>query len=133
MTLKSWGRLAAVTIVAVVVQATVLDHIVIHQAHPDLMLLVAIGAGLAAGSQDGAVAAFAVGLTADLFVDTPFGMSALCYVIVAFSVGLAPTGPTERVGPGMQLATATAASAGGTLLFAGIGYVLGQPQILRSN
>jgi rod shape-determining protein MreD len=133
MTLRSWGRLSLVTVCAIVFQLTVLDELKIHGAHPDVMLLVAIGAGLAAGSQQGAVADFAVGLVADLFVDTPFGMSALTFVLVAFCVGLAPTGPAERLSPATRFATAVLASAGGTLLFAGIGYILGEPQILRAN
>jgi len=133
MTLRNWARLSVVTLCAVVFQLTVLDQLKIHGAHPDVMLLVAIGAGLAAGSQQGAVAAFAVGLAADLFVDTPFGMSALTFVLVAFCVGLAPTGPAERLSPATRFATAVLASAGGTLLFAGIGYILGEPQILRAN
>jgi rod shape-determining protein MreD len=133
MTLRSWARISLVTLCAILLQLTVLDEVTIHGAHPDVMLLVAIGAGLAAGSQQGSVVAFAVGLVADLFVDTPFGISALTFVLVAFCVGLAPTGPAERLSPATRFATAVLASAGGTLLFAGIGYILGQPQILRAN
>lgn len=133
MTLRAWGRLALVAVVAIVVQVAVLDGVVVHHAHPDLLLLLAIGAGLAGGPQQGAIAGFALGLVADLFVDTPYGVSALTYVLVAFSIGLAVTGPTERIGPAMRFATAVLASAAGTLLFAGIGYLLGQPLILRSN
>ena len=133
MTLRAWYRLALVLFGAVVLQLSVFDGIVVHHAHPDVLLLVAIGAGLAGGPQQGAIAAFATGLVADLLVDTPYGMSALTFVLVAFAVGLATAGPGERATPGLRFATAVLASAGGTLLFAGIGYVLGEPLMLRSN
>jgi rod shape-determining protein MreD len=133
MTLRAWYRLVLVLFGALVFQLTVLDGIVVHHAHPDVMLLVAIGAGLAGGAQQGAVAAFATGLVADLFVDTPYGISALTFVLVAFAVGVATSGPGERATPGLRFATAVLASAGGTLLFAGIGYLLGEPLILRTN
>ena len=73
---RSWSRSAS------------LNEIVVGGAHPDLFLLLAISAGLAAGPQRGAVMAFALGLVADLFVQTPYGLSSLCYVLVAFAIGL---------------------------------------------
>ncbi len=133
MTLKAWARLALVAIVAVLFQLSVLDTIAVHGAHPDVMILLAIGAGMAAGSQRGAVVGFAIGLLADLFVDTPFGLSAFAFVLVAFAVGLAPTTLSERAGPLSQIGMAAVATAGGTLLYAGAGYVFGQPGILRDN
>ena len=133
MTLRAWSRLALVVFGAVVLQVCVLDSIVLHHAHPDVMLLVAVGAGLAAGAQQGAVAAFATGLVTDLFVDTPYGISALTFVLVAFVVGMATAGPGERPTPALRFATAVLASAAGTMLFAGVGYVLGEPLILRTN
>lgn len=133
MSAQSWGRFALVVVSAAVLQVAVLDGIVLHGAHPDVMLLVAIGAGLAAGAQQGAVAAFAVGLVADLFVDTPYGASALTFVLVAFTVGLAVRGPADAAGAGMKFATAVLASAAGTVLFAGVGYLLGEPLALRGN
>ena len=133
MSLRSWARLALVVLSAAAVQVSVLDGIVVHGAHPDVMLLVAIGAGLAGGAQEGAVAAFVVGLVADLFVDTPYGASALTFVLVAFAVGFAARGPADGPSLGMRFATAVLASAAGTMLFAGVGYVLAEPLALRGN
>lgn len=130
---QSWARFALVVVSAAVLQVAVLDGVVVHGAHPDLMLLVAIGAGLAAGAQDGAVAAFVVGLVADLFVDTPYGASALTFVLVAFAVGTAVRGPADATSAAMRFATAVLASAAGTVLFAGVGYLLGEPLALRGN
>jgi rod shape-determining protein MreD len=133
VTPRAWSRFALLLLGAALLQVCVLDNLVVHHAHPDVMLLVAIGAGLAGGAQQGAVVAFVTGLVADLFVDTPFGMSALTFVLVAFTVGLAVRGTGERPSLAMRFATAVMASAAGTMLFAGIGYILGQPLILRSN
>lgn len=135
MTARVWARLLLVLACAAIFQVAVLDNIVIHFAHADVMLLVAIGAGLAGGAQYGAVAAFVAGLTADLFVDTPYGASALTFVLVAFAVGLAATasGPAERTGSGFRFAAAVLGGAAGTLLYAGIGYILGQPLALAGN
>jgi rod shape-determining protein MreD len=132
---RVWVRVLLLIVCAAIFQVAVLDNIVIHYAHADVMLLVAIGAGLAGGAQNGAVAAFVTGLVADLFVDTPFGVSALTFVLVAFAVGLAASasGPADRAGEGFRFAAALLGGAGGTLLYAGISYTLDQPLALAGN
>jgi len=131
VTLRTWSRLALVAVVAAVVQVGVLNGIVVAGAHPDLFLLLAISAGLAAGPQRGAVMGFALGLVADLFVQTPYGLSSLCYVLVAFGVGLAAVIPSGRAPLGFQLATALLGGVGGTLLYAGLATLIGQPSVPR--
>ncbi len=129
MTVRTWGRLAVITLAVVLVQVCVLNQIVIGGAHPDALLLLAISAGLVAGPQRGAVMGFALGLVADVFVPTPYGLSSLCYVLVAFAVGLATGTVTTRPTFGFQAATALLGGVGGTLLFAGLGTLLGQPSM----
>ncbi|MGA3215555.1 MAG: rod shape-determining protein MreD [Acidimicrobiales bacterium] len=129
MTLRMWARLALIALGAVIVQVGVLNQIVIGGAHADLFLLLAISAGLVAGPQRGAVMAFALGLLADLFVQTPYGLSSLCYVIVAFAVGLATGALPGRPTFGFQLAAGFLGGIGGTLLFAGLGILIGQPSV----
>jgi len=131
LTLQTWGRLVLVALLAALIQVGVLNDIVVGGAHPDLFLLLAISAGLAAGPQRGAVMAFALGLVADLFVQTPYGLSSLCYVLVAFAVGLAAGVPAGRAPIGFQLATALLGGVGGTLLYAGVGALMGQPSVPR--
>lgn len=133
MTLRAWSRLVPVVVLAVVVQVTVVNSIVISGAHADVMLVLAIAAGLAAGPQRGAVIAFVVGLVADLFLPTPFGLSALCYVLVAFAVGLASSLPAGRAPLGFQLAAALLGGIGGTLLYAGLAALIGQPSLPRGE
>lgn len=131
MTVRMWGRLALIAFGALVVQVALLDQIVIAGAHADLFLLLAISAGLVAGPQRGAVIAFVFGLVADVFVHTPYGLSSLCYVLVAFAVGLATSVLPGRPTIGFQLAAALLAGIGGTLLFAGLGTLIGQPSVPR--
>ena len=75
--------------------------------------------------------AFALGLVADLIVQTPYGLSSLCYVLVAFAVGLAAGIPAGRPPLGFRLATALLGGVGGTLLYAGLGSLIGQPTVPR--
>ncbi|MDA8039227.1 MAG: rod shape-determining protein MreD [Actinomycetota bacterium] len=129
MTLRGWLRFVGVLVLVAVVQVGVLDGITVAGAHPDLFLLVAVVCGLAAGPQLGSVMAFVSGLVADLFVPTPYGLSALCFVLVAFAVGLAAGLPGGRAPYSFKVVTALLGSIGGTLLYAGLETLLGQPHL----
>jgi len=133
MTVRMWLRLASVLAIAALVQVAILDGIVVAGAHPDLMLTVAIAAGLALGAQRGAVVGFVAGLVADLFLPTPFGLSALSFVLVAFFVGLASALSGGRASIAAQLTTALLAGIGGTLLFAVLATLIGQPSLPRHD
>jgi rod shape-determining protein MreD len=129
MTLRVWARLAVIAVASVLFQVGLLNQIVIAGAHADVFLLLAISAGLVAGPQRGAVMAFAIGLVADVFVQTPYGLSSLCYVLVAFAVGLAVGALPGRPTFGFQLAAGFLGGIGGSLLFAGLGVLIGQPSL----
>jgi rod shape-determining protein MreD len=129
MTARTWSRVAAVIVVTVIVQVGIVNGLVIEGAHPDLFLLVAIVAGLTAGPQRGAVIAFTVGLVADLFVLTPFGLSSLVYVLVAFTVGAAASLPGGRAPYSFRMVMAAVGGIVGVLLFSGIGALIGQPHL----
>jgi rod shape-determining protein MreD len=124
-----WARLALVVFGAVIVQVGLLNQLVVGGAHADVFLLLAISAGLVAGPQRGAAMAFALGLVADVFVLTPYGLSSLCYVLIAFTVGLATEALPGRPTFGFQLAAALLGGIGGTLLFDGLGVLFGQPRV----
>jgi len=126
----SWARLAIVVIVGVVVQVAVLDQLVVLGAHPDLMVLLAAAAGLAGGPQSGAMVGFTTGLVADLFVDTPYGLSSLTFVLVGFAVGLLRSIPAGREVGSAQVAACIVAGAAGTLLYAVLGALAGQSGML---
>ena len=56
------------------------------------MLLLPIAAGYAAGPDRGAVFGFFAGLVADLFLPTPFGLSALVGCLLGYATGIATRG-----------------------------------------
>jgi rod shape-determining protein MreD len=84
------GRLALVLLTATLAQAFLAPHLGPPGAAPDLLLLatVAVAASLPAS---GAVAfGFAAGLAADLFLVTPFGLSAAAFTALARAVAGVP-------------------------------------------
>lgn len=129
MSLRISRRLFVVGFAIVLIQVAVLSQVTVAGAHPDALLLLAVAAGLAGGAQQGAVVAFLAGLVADLFVVTPYGLSALCYVLVAFTVGLVASLPAGRAPRLVRVVVSFAASVAGTLLYAGLCILVGQPHL----
>ena len=80
-------RTSFVIITALTLQLGVLSSFAPFGVQADLLLLVAIGGGIAAGPDRGAAIGFAAGIAYDLMLQTPFGLSALTYAIVAYLVG----------------------------------------------
>jgi rod shape-determining protein MreD len=79
--------LAAVLVVAVLVQSTVLARLTLAGVRPDLLVLAVVSVAVATDPTTGAVFGFVAGLVADLLFDLPVGVSALVYVAVGFAVG----------------------------------------------
>jgi rod shape-determining protein MreD len=125
-----WARGAVIIAVVFVVQEAVLRGLRIDGVRPDLMLGLAIIAAIIAGPEVGAVAGFAGGLLVDLFVNTPFGLTALVASVIAFAVGSVQ----QTLGPGprwsMPLLVAVA-SAIAEVTWAALGTVLGLPALLH--
>ena len=84
----NWSRLAAVIVFGLVIQVALLNQIVVWGAHPDLLVLFPVAAGLVQGPQRGAIVGFIAGLAADLVVQLPFGLSPLTFVLAGFAAGL---------------------------------------------
>ena len=122
-------RGSLVLALAVVLQYAILVRISFRGSHADFMVLLPFGAGYVAGPERGAAFGFVSGLVADLFLPTPFGMSALVGCLVGYLSGMAASGlvrPAWWV-PLFGGVGATAISLG---LYAMLGYVLGQPAML---
>lgn len=123
-------RTVLVVVLALVVQSTVVLDITIAGVHPDLMLLLPIGAGIVAGPEEGALMGFVAGIAADLLLPTPFGLSALVGCLIGYGVGYA-TGSIAREVWWFPTLVALAASAVWVMLYAVLGAVLGQSQFLQ--
>jgi rod shape-determining protein MreD len=108
-----------------VVHLTLLSRLRIDGVRPDALLLVALMAGLVAGPERGAVVGFCAGLLADLFLQSPFGLSALAYCLVGFAVGSLQSG-ILRAAWWIPVVTGAAASVAGTVLYAVLGAMVGQ-------
>jgi len=79
--------LAAVLVVAVLVQSTVLAELRLAGVRPDLPVLAVVAVAVATDASTGAAFGFVTGLVADLLFDLPVGVSALVYTAVGFGVG----------------------------------------------
>ena len=82
-----WPLFLLVTVVVVIVQATVFDQIRLPvNSRLDLALLLVVGIGFAARTDEAAVQGFVLGLATDLFQFGPFGLHALVYCLVGWSL-----------------------------------------------
>jgi rod shape-determining protein MreD len=118
-------RVALVLAATLVVHLTLLSRLRIDDVRPDALLLVALMAGLTAGPERGAIVGFCAGLLADLFLQTPFGLSALAYCLVGFAVGSLQSG-ILRATWWIPVLTAAGASAAGIVLYGILGAMVGQ-------
>ena len=82
-----WLKTTAVVLAALLLQLTVFVDVRIAGVAPELMVLVAVLAGISAGAARGSVIAFFVGLTWDLYLATPLGLSAASFALAAYAVG----------------------------------------------
>jgi hypothetical protein len=109
---NGFTRLARITLVVVVsemVEVVLLQHVDIFGAHPSVMVLIPIVAGYIAGPAGGAAMGFAAGLVADLFLPTPFGLSAVVWICTGYAAGYATAilrgGETDAAGSQGQAGT----------------------------
>lgn len=109
-------RLAAVLLSTLVLQATMAADLRVLGVSADLLLVIAIAAGLTGGSDRGAVVGFIAGVGMDLLLDTPFGLSALSYSLTGYIVGTLQD-TTERASWWFPIPVAIGAGALGVALF----------------
>jgi rod shape-determining protein MreD len=123
-------RTAVVLALFALAHLTVLADLRVADIRPDALLALAVAGGLAGGPERGAALGFVAGALGDLFVLTPFGLSALVLTMVGFAVGLLQAG-IIRSAWWIPVATAFVAGVGGTVLWALAGAVLGVPHIVN--
>ena len=124
------SRVLLIILVAVIVQAPVFDRMQVARAHPDLLLLLPVVAGLVAGPGEGAWVGFLAGMAADLALPTAFGLSALVFTLTGFAVGSIVQALLD--GPWWVVPlTGAVGTAIGELLYVGVGTVTDQSLVLR--
>lgn len=118
---------ATLVVVALVVQVTVLGRLQLPGAVPDLLLLTVVALALVYGHVSGALIGFGAGLVADLAppADHAAGRYALVLCVIGYVAGLVrPDNGRFRSAWGPML-TVVAAAIGSTLLYAGVGALVG--------
>jgi rod shape-determining protein MreD len=130
LTARDAARVVLVVLLFVIVQNTLMLDLRIGGVHPDIMVLLPIVAGIAGGPARGATMGFGAGLVSDLFLPTPFGLSALVGSVIGFGVG-AMTLSVDRSAFWLAPVLAAGASAVYEALYAVLGSILGQPQMLH--
>ncbi len=130
MTSRVAFRVGLVVLAFALVQQTLMLDLRLGGVHPDIMILLPIVAGLVGGPARGASMGFASGLVADLFLPTPFGLSALVATMIGFAVGTA-TLALDRTSLWLPVVSALGGSALYEVIYAVFGSLLGQPQMLH--
>ena len=125
-------RAPLVVLTALIVHLALLSRLRVAGVMPDLMLLLGIAAGLTGGPSRGAAVGFASGMALDLFLQTPLGLSALVFTLVGFAVGTVETG-ILRASWWIPVVTGLVASAAGEVLFALIGAMVGETQMVSGR
>ncbi|MFF0432147.1 rod shape-determining protein MreD [Streptomyces sp. NPDC004327] len=118
---------AALIVVALVVQVSVLARLQLPGAVPDLVLLTVVALALVYGHVTGALAGFTAGLLADLAppADHAAGRYALVLCVVGYLCGLARPDHGRLKSATGPMAVVVAAAIGSTLLYAGVGALVG--------
>ncbi|MEU6282724.1 MULTISPECIES: rod shape-determining protein MreD [unclassified Streptomyces] len=117
----------ALVVVALVIQVSALARLHLPGAVPDLLLLTVLGLAMVYGHVGGALVGFGAGLLADLAppADHAAGRYALVLCVIGYAAGLIrPENGRLKSATG-PMAVVVAAAVGSTLLYAGVGALVG--------
>jgi rod shape-determining protein MreD len=131
--LSRFARLALLLIAIVLIQTTILPYLRVFGVVADLGLVATVAVAYREGPETGAIFGFAAGLSMDLFLQTPLGLSALAYALTGYFIGVLQGGMLRSAWWVSPVLGALGGIIGG-LLFIGIGALVGQEQlfVLRS-
>ena len=119
------AKVALVVVVALVLQVCLFAQFSFDGARPDVLVLLAVTAGFVAGPEKGAIVGFSAGLAFDVVLATPFGLSALVYTLVGYSVGVLGAN-VVRAAWWISPLLVGVASAAAMVVYALVGGLLGQ-------
>ncbi|MCH0542733.1 rod shape-determining protein MreD [Streptomyces sp. MUM 203J] len=114
-------------VVALVLQVSVLARLHLPGAVPDLLLLTVLGLAFVYGHVSGALIGFGAGLLADLAppADHAVGRYALVLCVIGYIAGLTKPENGQLRSAAGPMAMVVAAAVGSTLLYAGVGALVG--------
>ncbi|MFE4669965.1 rod shape-determining protein MreD [Streptomyces sp. NPDC056716] len=118
---------STLVVVALVIQVSVLARLHLPGAVPDLVLLTVLGLALVYGHVGGALVGFGAGLLCDLAppADHAAGRYALVLCVVGYLAGLVKPENGRLRSATAPMAVVMAAAVGTTLLYAGVGALVG--------
>jgi len=90
------ARVVLVLFTTLILQLELFSELRITGVAAQMMLAASVSAGLTGGPERGASFGFAAGLLIDLYLPTPFGLSAAAYALAAGIIGLAQDAVMER-------------------------------------
>ena len=125
-------RYLIVIATAALLQYTVVTQFRILGVSADLLLVIAIAAGMIGGAERGAIVGFASGLCLDLMVTTPFGLCSISGLVAGVVAGLLEDA-TIHSARWLTMVIAFLASSAGILSFAIAGSLLGRPDLLSGH
>jgi rod shape-determining protein MreD len=130
--MKTVARLALVLFTVAVLQRGLFSQLRIADVSVDVFLLLALVGGMTAGPERGAIIGFFSGLTLDLLVQTPLGLSALVYCLAGFAAGRLQ-GTVLRANRFLPRLLVAALSAATVAAYAVVAEVLGQNNALSPD
>ncbi|MET9860182.1 rod shape-determining protein MreD [Streptomyces smyrnaeus] len=118
---------AALVVVALMLQVTVLARLQLPGAVPDLLLLVVLALALVYGHTAGALVGFCAGLLADIAppADHAVGRYALVLCLIGYAAGLTKPEAGQHRSATVPMLVVASAAIGSTLLYAGVGALVG--------
>ena len=117
---------AAVVLVAVLLQPAVVARLPLPGAPPDLVLCVVVAVALAGGPLAGMLSGFGAGLLADLTADHELGRLALAYLLGGVLAGRLADEPPRS--PAVRVLVVVSAAAGALAVHAVEGLLLDDPR-----
>ena len=124
-------KVAAVVFVALLVQVGIVTRIEFWGVSGDLLVVLAVAAGFAAGPERGAVIGFVTGLSIDLILTTPLGLTALVFTVTAYVSGLVG-GALIRSSKATAVGFTALAAPASVGIWVVVGALLGQSHLLEA-
>jgi rod shape-determining protein MreD len=125
-------RVGLVLITAAVLEQGLLSVVRIDGVAADVLLLVAVSAGIVGGSDLGALVGFFAGLTLDLLVPAPMGLGALSYCLAGYAVGVLH-GSSVRTARWQAPVLALAGSALGVVIYVLASRMVGRTGLFNAH
>ena len=123
-----WKRsvlLFLLTITGLAFETSVFGRATLVGAKPELLLLIVVALGMSEGPMFGATAGFVMGLSTDLVLQLPAGVSALTFTIIGYVVGRARA-QVPSPGAWLPMIMVSISTFIGLMFYAGFNRALGE-------